>query len=387
MESQALHGDGIYYESGDRLWVNLYVPSTARWDAGGLQLEADSSFPDGDSAALKLTLKEPKAMMLSLRRPAWAGDGFRVAVNGVAMKDLPAAGSYLNVKRNWNSGDTVSLVLPKQVHVEPLSDNRRVAALMWGPLVLAGDLGPEPERGERTEGAPAPRRAPTRPSVPVLIAAERPVNEWLRPVAGRPGAFRGVGLGRDPADPHGSVRDVEFEPFYRVHRRVYAAYWDLLPPSEYEAKVAAIAAERERLRKLEAATVAAVPIGDAEAEKTFQQQGEETSIVRADGRAGRRAAKWFSYNVPIDASQPAAIVLTYNSDTRQTRTFEILVDGRKVGEQTIPRNSESRFFDVEYAVPADLATGKTAVVVRVQAIAGSETAPVFGLRTIRTGAR
>ena len=26
MESHALHGSGIYYESGDRLWINLYVP-------------------------------------------------------------------------------------------------------------------------------------------------------------------------------------------------------------------------------------------------------------------------------------------------------------------------------------------------------------------------
>src|ERR1041385_2784837 len=29
MESQALHGDGIYYESADHFWINLYAPSTA----------------------------------------------------------------------------------------------------------------------------------------------------------------------------------------------------------------------------------------------------------------------------------------------------------------------------------------------------------------------
>jgi DUF1680 family protein len=383
MESHGLHGDGIYYEAGGRLWVNLYVPSTARWDAAGLQLEADSAFPDGDSAALKLALRQPKAFTLSLRRPAWAGEGFRVAVNGVAVKDLPAPGSYVDVKRTWRSGDAVSLVLPKRVHVEPLSDNTRVAALMWGPLVLAGDLGPEPEPRERTDGEPIRRRASTRPAVPALVAAERPAHEWLRPVDGRPGAFRGVGLARDLTDAAGPARDVDFEPFYRLHRRVYAAYWDLLTPSEYETKVAAIAAERERLRKLDAATVASVPIGDVDAEKKFQQQGEETSIVRSDGRSGRRAAKWFSFSVPIDASKPAALVLTYNSDTRQTRTFEILVEGQRVGEQTIPKSSESRFFDVEYPIPADLVRDKTNVTVRVQGTDGNETAPVFGLRTIR----
>ncbi len=30
MESHALHGVGIYYESGDTLWVNLYAPSHGR---------------------------------------------------------------------------------------------------------------------------------------------------------------------------------------------------------------------------------------------------------------------------------------------------------------------------------------------------------------------
>jgi len=383
MESHGLHGDGIYYEAGDRLWVNLYVPSTAQWDAAGLQLEADSAFPDGDSAALKLALKQPKAFTLSLRRPAWAGEGFAVAVNGVAVRDLPAPGSYVDVKRTWRSGDAVSLVLPKRVHVEPLPDNKRVAALMWGPLVLAGDFGPEPERPDPTDDGSAPRRPPARPAVPALVAAERPVDEWLRPVDGRAGAFRAVGVARNLADAAAPARDVNFEPFYRLHRRGYAAYWDLLNPSEYEAKVAAIAAERERLRTLDAATAASVPIGDVEAEKKFQQQGEETSIVRSDGRAGRRAAKWFSYSVPVDASKPAALVLTYNSDTRQTRTFEILVEGQRVGEQTIPKNSESRFFDVEYPIPADLIRDKTSVVVRVQGTNGSETAPIFGLRLIR----
>ena len=44
MESHALHGDGLYYESGDKLWVNLYAPSTAEWKAGGVKLGNDYRF-------------------------------------------------------------------------------------------------------------------------------------------------------------------------------------------------------------------------------------------------------------------------------------------------------------------------------------------------------
>jgi DUF1680 family protein len=382
MESHALHGDGVYYEAGDRLWVNLYVPSTARWDSADAQIAAESDFPEGESASLRLTLKGPKVFTLSLRRPSWAGDGFSVAVNGVPLKDVPDAGSYVDVKRTWASGDRVTLALPKRVRVERLPDDSRVGALVWGPLVLAGDLGAEPARADGTEDA-APRRQAARPAVPALVGVDRPPGEWLRPVAGRPGAFRAAGIARDPAHPSDPARDLAFEPFYRLHRRVYAAYWDLLTPAEFRSKATEIAAERERQRALDAATITAVPIGDAEAEKTiYQQQGEETSIVRADGRPGRRAAKWFSYTLPVKATAPAALVLTYNSDTRQPRSFEILVDGRRVGEQTIPKSSESRFFDVEYALPHDLVRGKSSIVVRVQALEGSETAPVFAIRAV-----
>jgi uncharacterized protein len=56
-----------------------------------------------------------------------------------------------------------------------------------------------------------------------------------------------------------------------------------------------------------------------------------------------------------------------------------------VGEQTIPENSESRFFDVDYRIPPELVRGKQKVVVRFQAAEGNDTAPVFGVRIIRQG--
>ena len=242
MESHALHGDGIYYESGDKLWVNLYAPSTAQWAAAGVKLEMDTDFPEGESATLKLTLESPKEFVLAMRRPAWAGEGFSVKVNGQPVSEdvidplrdvpesgrqvkdrrLPKSGSYVELKRTWQTGDTVDVTLPKTLRLEPLPDNPRRVAIMWGPLVLAGDLGPE-ERG-RQEGADINARQRT----PVFIAAEKPVEEWLKPVPDKPGHFRSDGVGRE--------RDVDFVPFYRLHRRTYAVYWDLFTESEWKEK-------------------------------------------------------------------------------------------------------------------------------------------------------
>ena len=88
--------------------------------------------------------------------------------------------------------------------------------------------------------------------------------------------------------------------------------------------------------------------------------------------------------MPIDASAPLALVATYNSDNRRARTFDILVDGTRIAQQTIPQSSVSRFVDHQYALPADLVRNKQTVTVRFEATGGNEIAAVFGLRVIRT---
>ena len=62
------------------------------------------------------------------------------------------------------------------------------------------------------------------------------------------------------------------------------------------------------MRALDAATIASVAPGDRESETKFNQHGVETSVIRTDGRNGRRAIQWFSYDFPIDGSSPIALV-------------------------------------------------------------------------------
>jgi DUF1680 family protein len=383
MESHALHGDGLYYESGDKLWVNIYAPSTAKWEASGVDLAMDTNFPEGESASLKLTLKAPKQFTLALRRPSWAGEGFAVKVNGQTVKQVPAPGSYVELKRKWKTGDAVAVALPKTLWLEPLPDNKRVAAIMWGPIALAGDLGPERERrrgGQQTE-AQAGARPPAQPiRIPALVAADRPLSEWIKAVTDKPGNFRTAGVGRE--------QDVDLAPFYRLHRRAYSIYFDLFTTAEWEKKSAELLAAQERRRKLEAATVAFVDQpGEAYSERDFNQRGEDTTPVRVGGRPGRSARKWFSFDLPLGADQPLKLIVTYHGEERATRTFEILVDDARVGEQRIerhrPGSPTKSFFDVEYAIPAELARGKQKVTVRFQATGGNETAGVFGVRMVR----
>ena len=374
MESHGLHGDGIYYEAGNRLYVNLYVPSTAKWASAGADLTMDTGFPEGDKATLKIAVQKPKSLTLSFRRPLWAGEGFQVLVNGKPFSVTGKPGSYVDIKRTWKTGDNVSLTLPKVLHVEGLPDNKSRAALMWGPLVLAADLGPE-------------RRGPGGEPIPSLVTGDRQMGEWLQPTPDKLGIYRTVGVGRLEDN---NEKEVEFVPFYRLHRRTYAIYFDLYSNDAWSKKLADIAAAQKKQQLLEAATIAFVAPGDAEKEKSFNQQGEETNQDRALGRPGRRSKKWFSYDLPVDPSKANAVVVTYNTDERGRRATEIYVDGQRLGEQSIdrspPGSATGKFFDVDYKLPVDLVKDKKKVTVKFQAVGGNETATVFGVRTIRADA-
>jgi hypothetical protein len=256
--------------------------------------------------------------------------------------------------------------------LEPLPDNPRRVAILWGPLVLAGDLGPEPARRQRPRGGISPD------DVPVFLAAEQPVAEWLKPIPDRPGCFRTDGVGRE--------QEVEFVPFYRLHRRIYGIYWDLFTSAEWERRAAEIAAAQQRQRLLEAATIGYVQPGEMQAERDAQMQGEQTTPDRVMGRPGRRGSKWFSFELPVDPEHAMALVVTYNRDEWQDRTFDILVDGQRIGQQAIERRGPMQFFDVQYEVPPEIIDGKQKVVVRFEATQGNEIGAVFGLRMVRVDA-
>jgi DUF1680 family protein len=372
MESHGLHGDGIYYEAGDRLWVNMFVPSTADWKSKGLRLEMETSFPEGDSASLKLTLAKPKQLTLTFRRPSWAGEGFGIKVNGKSIVLLSKPATYIDIKRTWKTGDTVSLSLPKVLHAEATPDNPGRAALMWGPLVLAGDLGPEPAR-----------RSTWSEPIASFVSADRPPADWLK--SSRPGDFSASGRLLD-----GGTKEVMLVPFYRLHKREYAIYWDIYTAEQWLKKTAEVVAEQKKAAELEAATIAFVQPGDVQKEKSFNPQGEDTTPDRFMGRTARRGKKWFSYDVPLEASHTLALVVTYHSEERSKRTFEILADGQRIGEQTIerspPGSAAGRFFEVEYKLPAELLTGKTKITLRFAAKGGNEIGAVYGVRVIRADA-
>src|SRR5437667_7100402 len=80
---------------------------------------------------------------MRLRIPGWLRSAPTVTINGKTLDASAAPGSYLTLTRAWKAGDRVELDLPMHLHVEAMPDDPGMQAFLYGPLVLAGDLGAE----------------------------------------------------------------------------------------------------------------------------------------------------------------------------------------------------------------------------------------------------
>jgi hypothetical protein len=167
-------------------------------------------------------------------------------------------------------------------------------------------------------------------------------------------------------------------------------YFDVVTPSEFEARGAAMAADREAARRLEAATVGVVQPGDAQSEKdrNYQSEPADRQAGRTNGRGSRAGTGWFSYDLPVDPSAPMAVMVTYFNEVGLPALlgdFDILVNGTKIAHYE-PNETASGFYAARYDVPANLVAGAAKVTVKFQANGTSRVAPVCGVRIVRASA-
>ncbi len=153
---------------------------------------------------------------MRLRVPGWLQAAPVVKINGRALEASAAPGSYLAISRIWKAGDRVEMEMPMHLHVEAMPDDAKTQAFLYGPLVLAGDLGTEGLTERMLEGpsAPSPQRVPMQ--VPVFRAGGEDPSSWIKP-ADKPLTFR----------TSGQPQDVTLVPINSLFGQRYSIYWQV----------------------------------------------------------------------------------------------------------------------------------------------------------------
>ncbi len=365
MESHSKYGANIYFHNDKELFVSQFIASELTWKEKGLVVRQETSYPEEQSTVLTFEAEKPVKLTLQIRYPYWAENGMDLTINGKKRKVKQKPGSFVAVSKAWKQGDKVEVAFPFSLRLESMPDDSNRVAVMYGPLVLAGILGPEKDTNVRDPLY-----------VPVMMTSSRHPEEWTEPVEDVTNGFRTNDVGKP--------RDVQLQPFYGIYDKHYSIYWDLFSEDDWKAREAEYEAHLARKKKLEEMTIDFVQPGEMQPERDHNFKGERTSPGFFKERGFRESRSgWFSFDLEILPDQPIALVVDYWGGFPGAKTFDILVDDEVIATENISGIKDGQFIDVQYEIPENLIRGRKKVTIMFKAYPHNMAGPVFGIRTVR----
>lgn len=218
-ENHAKYGEAIYYHNDQGIYVNLFIPSQVNWREKGLTLSQETNFPANETTQLSIRVDKPVRTTVYLRYPSWS-QNVKVLVNGKRVSIQQKPGTYIAITREWKDGDRIAATYPMRIQLEATPDNPQKAALLYGPLVLAGERGTEGMQASAPFSNPAlyndyytyNYQVPASLSTSLKIDMKHPER-----------ALKRVGEELLFTTGQGDV----IRPLYDLHRQRYVVYWDL----------------------------------------------------------------------------------------------------------------------------------------------------------------
>ena len=155
-ENHVKYQDAAYFVGDNTVWVALYMPTTATWDAKGVVIRQECQWP-AENSTITVTPQQSKTskFAMKLRVPYWATEGFDVKLNGKSIAKHYQPSSYVEIPtRKWSAKDVVEVTMPFTKHLDYGPDKMDAApayepggkteytpmwtgTLMYGPLVMA----------------------------------------------------------------------------------------------------------------------------------------------------------------------------------------------------------------------------------------------------------
>lgn len=143
LETNTKLADSVYFYDESSLYVNLFTPSVLSWTERGVKVMQTTEFPVGNSTKLVVSGTASR-WTLRVRIPDWTTTEATLNINGKKTSGVSVTpGSYASVTRTWKSGDVVVVTLPMSLYTIEANDDASIAAVAYGPVVLAGDYGDE----------------------------------------------------------------------------------------------------------------------------------------------------------------------------------------------------------------------------------------------------
>lgn len=388
MENHGKYGEFIYSHEGDNLYVNLFVASRLDWKEKGITLTQETAFPDQEASRLTLHMKKAVKARLLIRHPWWSKAGeMKVVCNGKEYAAGSQPSSYIAIERKWKNGDVIEITMPMKVTMEELPNVPEYIAIMRGPILMGARMGTEHLDGLVADnsrwGHIAHGPLVSVFDTPLIIGSKQEIQERLegmKPVEGKPLCYTVPGLFTD------KYRDLQLEPFFRIHDCRYMMYWLSMSPSEYADVQKAMHEAEQRKLLLDRRTVDAVATAEQQPEVDHQLKYENSQTGYFEGESWRDARNggYFQYNLLTNGEKDLSLMVRYWGNETKDRSFNILIDGELLAEENlVGKWKKAELVNVEYPIPADMLEGKQSVTVTFRSKPGNIAGGVFHVRIVR----
>ena len=412
MESFSKLGDSIYFRNDNNLYVNLYIASVLNWSDKGIKVTQNTVFPESDTMKFEIEAAKPTQFAMNFRVPYWATKGVKVKVNGRVVKtDEVKPTSWFVIDRKWKSGDTVELCIPMSLHYQPMPDDKNLVAIMYGPLVLAGELDGIDFK-ESTLGGTGAFVLKDRlmdelvPAKYYFTGSLSKLEKWIKPVKGDPLKFKTVGQPNNVIlRPYNVFRPHERSSYINLigaqgldlsfkadkksdsdsgtrelpekydSMKHFEVYWVMAEDSN-SPKIKSIRDEQAKFLANKARMIDVVMPRHSTENVAYRnsQVGEGVwygwNLIHASDKA------WFSWDLKVVPDKPVNLLVQYTSrlfrpaatlmsgNDYWNSSFDILVEGRIIATKK-PHNENGPWISyVEYELPQELTKGKEKVTVK-----------------------
>lgn len=365
-ENHSKYGEAIYYRTSDDkgLYVNLFIASELDWKKKGIKLRQETSFPEEASTRLTVSAETPVDLTLHLRYPVWAVDGVKVKVNGKKVSVRTKPSSYISLKRTWKEGDIIEMEMPMRLHTEFMPDNPSKGAILYGPIVLAAELGADDI--DDTFG------------VPVFVNPDKKSEKWIKPVEGKQMTFRTKGVGRP--------EEALLSPLYKIYNQRYAAYFDFFTEEDWTNKQKEYKKRLQEEKDIASRTIDWVGIGEHQSERDHLVESKISYVYNQGGCMGRdvRAEGFLHYQVAVNPEGKNELMLTFWGSDSGHLQFDVLIDGKVMTNITVTDEKPGAFYNRFFAIPDEMVLGKENVRISFIPTPGNRAGIIYGLRTLHS---
>ena len=324
MESHSKHGDSIYWHQNDALIINLFYPSRIKWPEKSLELSMTGDFPNSDTLEIEIieiANNRGGIRKIFFRKPKWCKSP-ELYLNDEKV-EIIHDGQYLKFAEVLRRGDKIKLKLTMDFYTESMPDKENLLSILYGPTVLAADLGDEKKIWDIGD--------------PVIIGGDA--------LAG----FKKSPTGFQFDNPQRTFpANLSFAPFYIMHGKKTGVYFVNLSKDEWAQKSESVLIAAKKKAAIEAATSDFVRIGEMQSERDHSLDATPNTVaVTHIGLRGRLLNKGYISFFLEGEKGPKELRVSY-AGRDKNKSFKLVCNERLVFEEKLSGTIENGFNIIVY---------------------------------------